>query len=156
MADELSRLSPAPGSQKPRVRIGRGQGSGMGKTATKGQKGQQARAGYKHKLGFEGGQMPLQRRLPKYGFRNPFGTDYECVNVGRLNGLAAGTEVTGASLKAAGIISRIGRDGVKILGSGELSVKLTVRAEKVSAGARAKIEAAGGTVVGGESTESGE
>ena len=150
MANELSNLKPNPGAQKSRTRIGRGQGSGMGKTATKGQKGQQARAGYTHKLGFEGGQMPLQRRLPKFGFRNPFGTDFEIVNVGKLNGLASGTVVDGASLKAAGVISRVGRDGIKVLGGGELTVKLTVRAEKVSASARAKIEQAGGSVEGGE------
>lgn len=150
MANELASLKPNPGAQKPRTRIGRGQGSGMGKTATKGQKGQQARGGYTHKMGFEGGQMPLHRRLPKFGFNNPFGTDYEVVNVGRLSGLAAGTVVDGPSLKAAGIISRVGRDGIKVLGGGEISVKLIVRAAKVSASARAKIEAAGGSVEGGE------
>ncbi len=150
MADELSRLKPVPGSQTSRTRIGRGQGSGLGKTAGKGTKGQQARAGKGKRFGFEGGQMPLQRRLPKVGFRNINATDFEVVNVAKLNSLPAGTAVTGVSLKAAGIISRIGRDGVKLLGNGELSVKLTVQLEKVSASARAKVEAAGGAVEGGE------
>ena len=150
MAHELASLKPNPGAQKPRTRIGRGQGSGMGKTATKGTKGQTARAGFTHKMGFEGGQMPLQRRLPKFGFNNPFGTDFEIVNVGKLNGLPPGTVVDGPSLKAAGVISRIGRDGIKVLGGGDLSVKLTVRAPKVSASARAKIEQAGGSVEGAE------
>lgn len=149
MADELSRLKPVPGSQTSRTRIGRGQGSGLGKTAGKGTKGQQARAGKGKRFGFEGGQMPLQRRLPKVGFRNFNATDFEIVNVGKLNGLAAGTAVTAASLKDAGIIARIGRDGVKLLGNGDLSVKLTVQLEKVSASARAKVEAAGGVVEGG-------
>jgi large subunit ribosomal protein L15 len=138
MADELSRLKPVPGSQTSRTRIGRGQGSGLGKTAGKGKR-----------FGFEGGQMPLQRRLPKVGFRNFNATDFEIVNVGKLNGLPAGTAVTAASLKDAGIIARIGRDGVKLLGNGDLSVKLTVQLEKVSASARAKVEAAGGVVEGG-------
>jgi len=150
MADELSRLKPVPGSQTSRTRIGRGQGSGLGKTAGKGTKGQQARAGKGKRFGFEGGQMPLQRRLPKVGFRNINATDFEIVNVGKLNALPAGTAVTGASLKAAGIIARVGRDGVKLLGNGELTVKLTVQLEKVSASARAKVEAAGGAVEGGE------
>ena len=150
MADELSRLAPAPGSQTRRTRLGRGQGSGLGKTAGKGTKGQQARAGYRHKLGFEGGQMPLQRRLPKFGFTNINAQEFTIVNVGKLNGLPSGSVVDAASLKAAGVISRIGRDGIKVLGVGDLSIKLTVRATKVSASARAKIEAAGGTVESGE------
>jgi large subunit ribosomal protein L15 len=150
MADELSRLKPVPGAQTSRTRIGRGQGSGLGKTAGKGTKGQQARSGKGKRFGFEGGQMPLQRRLPKVGFRNINATDFEVVNVGKLNDLPAGSTVNAASLKAAGIISRIGRDGVKLLGNGELTVKLTVQLERVSAGARAKVEAAGGAVEGGE------
>lgn len=148
MADELSRLQPVPGSQTSRTRVGRGQGSGLGKTAGRGTKGQQARAGYTRRFGFEGGQMPLQRRLPKVGFRNFNELDFEVVNVGRLAGLPAGSVVDADSLKAAGIIARKGRDGVKLLGSGELSVALTVRLAKVSASARAKVEAAGGTVEG--------
>jgi large subunit ribosomal protein L15 len=150
MADELSRLKPVPGAQTSRTRIGRGQGSGLGKTAGKGTKGQQARSGKGKRFGFEGGQMPLQRRLPKVGFRNINATDFEVVNVGKLNDLPVGSTVNAASLKAAGIISRIGRDGVKLLGNGELTVKLTVQLERVSAGARAKVEAAGGAVEGGE------
>lgn len=150
MADELSRLKPVPGSQTGRTRVGRGQGSGLGKTAGRGTKGQQARAGYTRRFGFEGGQMPLQRRLPKVGFRNFNELDFEIVNVGRLNELPAGTVVDADSLKAAGIISRKGRDGVKLLGNGELSVKLTIRLAKVSASAKAKVEAAGGTVEGVE------
>ena len=150
MADELSRLKPVPGSQTSRTRIGRGQGSGLGKTAGKGTKGQQARAGKGKRFGFEGGQMPLQRRLPKVGFRNFNALDLEIVNVTKLNTLPAGSTVTAASLKAAGIISRIGRDGVKLLGNGELTVKLTVQLERVSASARAKVEALGGVVEGGE------
>jgi len=146
MADELSRLKPVEGAQTSRTRIGRGQGSGLGKTAGRGTKGQQARAGYTRRWGFEGGQMPLQRRLPKVGFNNINAKDYEAVNVGKLNGLADGSVVDAAALKAAGVISRVGRDGVKVLGGGDLTVKLTVKAAKVSAGARAKIEAAGGTV----------
>ncbi len=149
MADELSRLKPVPGSQTPRTRIGRGQGSGLGKTAGRGTKGQQARAGYTRRFGFEGGQMPLQRRLPKVGFRNYNKTDFEIVNIEKLGGLAAGSTVDAASLKSAGIISRIGRDGVKLLGDGELTVKLVVRLAKVSSSARAKIEAAGGSVEDG-------
>lgn len=146
MADELSRLKPVPGSQTARTRIGRGQGSGLGKTAGRGTKGQQARAGYTRRFGFEGGQMPLQRRLPKVGFRNYNKTDYEILNVSKLSGLPAGSTVDAGSLKAAGIISRTGRDGVKLLGGGELTVKLVVRLAKVSSSARSKIEAAGGSV----------
>ncbi len=146
MADELSRLKPVPGSQTARTRIGRGQGSGLGKTAGRGTKGQQARAGYTRRFGFEGGQMPLQRRLPKVGFRNYNKTDYEILNVSKLSGLPAGSTVDADSLKAAGIISRKGRDGVKLLGGGELTVKLVVRLAKVSSSARSKIEAAGGSV----------
>lgn len=147
MANELSNLHPVPGSQKARTRIGRGQGSGLGKTAGKGTKGQQARGGYSLNVGFEGGQMPLKRRLPKRGFTNIFAKDYTEVNVGKLSGLAAGSVVDATALKAAGVIARIGRDGVKILGGGELSVSLTVKAAKFSDSARAKIEGAGGQAV---------
>jgi large subunit ribosomal protein L15 len=146
MADELSRLAPVAGSQRARTRIGRGQGSGMGKTATRGQKGQQARAGYTHQRGYKGGQTPLWRSLPKFGFRSPFRKDYTIVNLRSLASLAAGTVVTAELLEERGIIARIGQDGIKVLGQGDLAVQLTVRAAKVSASARAKIEAAGGTV----------
>jgi len=147
MANELANLHPVEGAQKPRTRIGRGQGSGLGKTAGRGTKGQQARAGSGKRLGFEGGQMPLRRRLPKRGFSNAFAKDYVEVNVGALAGLTPGTTVDAAALKAAGIIARVGRDGLKVLGSGEIGVAITVQAAKFSASARAKIEAAGGSAV---------
>ncbi len=148
MANELSNLHPVPGERRPRTRVGRGEGSGKGKTAGKGTKGAQARSGYKSRPGFEGGQMPLHRRLPKKGFTNIFAKDYEELNVGRLGGLEAGTEVTAESLKAAGIVSRIGKDGVKILGRGDLGVALHVRVAKLSKSAAEKITAAGGTIEG--------
>jgi len=147
MANELANLHPVEGAQKPRTRIGRGQGSGLGKTAGRGTKGQQARAGSGKRQGFEGGQMPLRRRLPKRGFNNAFAKDYVEVNVGALAGLTPGTTVDAAALKAAGIIARVGRDGLKVLGSGEIGVAITVQAAKFSASARAKIEAAGGSAV---------
>ena len=148
MAKELSHLKPNPGSTSPRTRLGRGQGSGLGKTAGKGTKGQKARAGASKGKGFEGGQIPLRRRLPKYGFTNIFAKDYTEVNVGALAGLPEGTVVDALCLKGAGIISRIGKDGVKLLGNGEVTVSLVVDLSAVSAGARAKIEAAGGRVAG--------
>jgi large subunit ribosomal protein L15 len=146
MANELSNLKPVPGSQKARTRVGRGQGSGLGKTAGRGTKGQQARGGYSRAAGFEGGQMPLKRRLPKVGFTNIFAKDYTEVNVGQLASFAAGSVVDAKVLHESGVISRIGKDGVKVLGNGELAVALTVKVAKVSAGAAAKIQAAGGTV----------
>ena len=145
MADELSNLHPVPGAQRPRTRVGRGQGSGLGKTAGRGTKGQQARAGYGKTLGFEGGQVPLRRRLPKRGFTNIFAKDYTEINVSQLAAFPAGTEIDAQVLKASGVISRIGRDGVKVLGNGELAVGLTVRVARFTASAKAKIEAAGGT-----------
>ena len=148
MANELTNLAPQAGSTAPRTRLGRGQGSGLGKTAGRGTKGQKARSGASKGKGFEGGQIPLRRRLPKYGFTNIFAKDYTEVNVGDLSALPAGASVDAASLKAAGIISRIGRDGVKLLGNGEVSVALVVDLAAVFAGARAKIEAAGGRFAG--------
>ena len=148
MANELSNLAPSPGSTRSRKRVGRGEGAGQGKTAGKGTKGAQARSGWTYRAQFEGGQMPLARRLPKKGFKNRFAKDFEVVNVGRLSGLEAGSVVTAESLKAAGIISRIGRNGVKVLGVGELGVALHVRVAKLSASAAEKIVAAGGTVEG--------
>lgn len=145
MADELSNLHPVEGAQRPRTRVGRGQGSGLGKTAGRGTKGQQARAGYGKTLGFEGGQVPLRRRLPKRGFTNIFAKDYTEVNVGQLSSFPAGTEVDAKVLKDSGVISRIGRDGVKVLGNGEISSAITVHAARFTTAARAKIEAAGGT-----------
>lgn len=146
MAGELTNLKPAPGSTRPRRRIGRGQGSGMGKTSTRGQKGQGSRTGVTITMGFEGGQMPLKRRLPKYGFTSPFPKDYTVINVGRLASLPAGSVVDLATLEDSGVVSRSGKDGLKVLGDGEISVALTVKAAKVSASAKAKIEAAGGSV----------
>lgn len=146
MANELSSLHPQPGSVRKRVRLGRGQGSGLGKTSGKGTKGQKARAGYSLPPGFEGGQVPLRRRLPKFGFTNIFAKDFETINVGQLAHLDAGTVVDSAFLKSSGLVSRVGKDGVKILGGGDVSVALTVKVEAISASARQKIASAGGTV----------
>jgi large subunit ribosomal protein L15 len=146
MANELSNLHPVPGEKKTRMRVGRGEGSGKGKTSGKGTKGAQARAGYRLKRGFEGGQMPLHRRLPKKGFNNIFAKDFEAVNIARLAGFAAGATVTEQDLLAAGVVSRIGKDGVKILGRGEIGVALHVRVSSLSKSAAEKIVAAGGTV----------
>lgn len=141
----LSNLSPHPGSRKPRKRVGRGPGSGHGKTSGRGHKGFKARSGSGIKPGFEGGQMPLQRRLPKRGFRNPFRKQYAVVNVKELNSFAAGAVVDRAALEAAGLIGA--KDElIKILANGELTVALTVNVDKVSDAARTKIEAAGGSV----------
>ena len=148
MANELSNLKPSPGSTKTRTRVGRGEGPGKGKTAGRGTKGAQSRSGYSRRAGFEGGQMPIQRRLPKKGFTNIFAKDYEVLNLDRLASLEAGSVVDAGSLKLAGIISRIGKDGVKILGRGELGVALHVRVSKLSKTAAEKIVAAGGTVEG--------
>jgi large subunit ribosomal protein L15 len=148
MANELSNLHPVPGEKRSRMRVGRGEGSGKGKTSGKGTKGAQARAGYKAKKGFEGGQMPLHRRLPKKGFTNIFAKDFEVTNVARLAGLAAGSVVTEQALVDAGIIRKVGKDGVKILGRGDLGVALHVRVSKLSRSASEKIVAAGGTVEG--------
>jgi len=146
-AGELAphRLAPAAGATKRRKRVGRGVGSGHGKTSCRGGKGQTARSGGSIRPGFEGGQMPLQRRLPKRGFHNPFRTAYEVVNVGQLEAFAAGSEVDPAALRAQRLVRR-GAAPVKVLADGELTRGLTVRAHAVSAAARRKIEAAGGTV----------
>ena len=140
---KLHDLTAAPGSVQERKRIGRGQGSGQGKTAGKGHKGQKARAGHGMRPGFEGGQMPLARRLPKRGFNNIFGTTYAPVNVSALEKFEDGAEVTAESLREAGIVKNA-LDGVKILGNGTLTKKLTVKAAAFSASAKEKIEAAGG------------
>lgn len=140
---ELSNLRPAEGSKhSDNFRRGRGHGSGNGKTAGKGHKGQLARSGHK-KPGFEGGQMPLYRRLPKRGFTNIWGTEYTIVNVDDLNKFEAGTVVNQALLEEAGVVKQV-KDGIKILGEGELKVALTVQADKFSKTAAEKIEAAGG------------
>ena len=135
---------PAAGSAVKPFRKGRGAGSGNGKTAGKGHKGQNARSGGGVKPGFEGGQLPLYRRLPKRGFHNKFATIYTEVNVEKLNGFEDGAVVDMAALMAAGIV-RKANDGLKILGRGEITKKLTVRANVFSASAKEKIEAVGGT-----------
>lgn len=140
---KLHELSPAPGSVHESKRIGRGHGSGQGKTAGKGHKGQKARAGRGIRPGFEGGQMPLQRRIPKRGFNNIFATNYAVINVAALNRFEAGAVVDLDALKAAGIVKKA-YDGVKILGNGKLEKSLTVKVAAYSASAKEKIEAAGG------------
>lgn len=140
---KLHELKPAAGARKTRRRVGRGPGSGRGKTAGRGEKGQRSRSGYSSQRGFEGGQMPLHRRLPKRGFVNIFRKEYRTVNVERLNGLEAGTTVTPEILQSAGLVKK-GRDDVKILGHGDLNVALTVQAHKFSKIAVQKINAAGG------------
>jgi large subunit ribosomal protein L15 len=141
---ELHNLSPKPGSRKDRKRVGRGPGSGNGKTAGRGHKGQLSRSGHTHRRNFEGGQMPLVRRLPKRGFTNIFRKELVIVNVSQLERFPAGSEITPDVLLAEGVVSQI-RDGVKILGDGKLSRKLTVRAHKFSKKAQELIEAAGGS-----------
>ena len=141
---KLHELSPAAGSAVKPFRKGRGAGSGNGKTAGKGHKGQNARSGGGVKPGFEGGQLPLYRRLPKRGFKNHFATVYTVVNVETLNNFEDGAVVDMAALMAAGIV-RKANDGLKILGRGEITKKLTVRANVFSASAKEKIEAVGGT-----------
>lgn len=142
----LSNLHPAAGSKhSDSFRVGRGHGSGNGKTAGRGQKGQKSRSGGKVRVGFEGGQMPLYRRLPKRGFKNRNTKEIVGINVEALNRFEDGAEVTIAALVESGLVSNP-KDGVKILGNGELTKKLTVKVTAVSEGAKAKIEAAGGTV----------
>lgn len=140
---KIHELSPAEGSNKDVKRIGRGHGSGNGKTAGKGHKGAKARSGKNKRAGFEGGQMPLQRRIPKRGFNNIFATRYAIVNVSDLNVFDDGAVVDTAALKSKGLVKKQ-YDGVKILGNGELTKNLTVKAAAFSAGAKSKIEAAGG------------
>ena len=140
---KLQDLQPSVGATRPAYRKGRGAGSGNGKTAGRGHKGQWARSGGGVRPGFEGGQMPLARRLPKRGFNNIFGTTYAPVNVEVLNRFEDGTEVTVELLLETGVISKA-LDGVKILGNGELTKKLTVKAAAFSASAKEKIEKAGG------------
>ncbi len=140
---KLHELQPAAGSTTAPKRLGRGVGSGLGKTSGKGHKGAKARSGGGKRPGFEGGQMPLYRRVPKRGFHNPFRIEYATVNVGRLEIFENGTVVTAELLKEAGLISKV-MDGVKILGNGELTKKLTVEAVKFTDSAKEKIEALGG------------
>ena len=140
---KLNQLTATPGATKERKRIGRGYGAGTGKTAGKGHKGQKARAGHGQRPGFEGGQMPMQRRLPKWGFNNIFAKEIVSINVGSLNKFEDGASVDAAALVEAGIIKKT-CDGVKILSNGELKKKLTVKANAFSQAAKEKIEAAGG------------
>jgi large subunit ribosomal protein L15 len=141
----LHELRPAEGAKKSPKRIGRGTGSGWGKSAGKGQKGQNSRSGGGVRPGFEGGQMPLYRRLPKRGFTNIFAKEYTCINIDRLNIFEDGTEVTPELLLQTGMVKKV-NDGIKILGNGNMEKKLTVKANKISKAAAEKIEAAGGKV----------
>ena len=145
---KLDNLKPAKGATHNSKRVGRGQGSGKGGTATRGTKGAQARAGYEHKVGFEGGQMPIQRRLPKFGFKNPTRVAFKAVNVATLQALSEklGTkEFDVDALIAAGIASK--GELVKVLGNGELTAALEVKVNAFSASAKSKIEAAGGKAI---------
>ena len=140
---KLHELTPAEGSARDSFRKGRGPGSGNGKTAGKGHKGQNARSGGGVRPGFEGGQLPLYRKLPKRGFNNKFSKKYAVINVGSLNGFEAGSIIDAEALLQAGVIDAV-YDGVKVLGGGELTVALTVKAAVFSATAKEKIEAVGG------------
>jgi large subunit ribosomal protein L15 len=142
---KLEELKSPPGANKRVKRVGRGTGSGHGKTSTRGHKGQKARSGGGVRPGFEGGQMPLQRRLPKRGFTNIFKKEYAIVNVRELNSFEDGSEINPEVLLNLGLINST-KDGVKILGDGELEKKLTVRAHKISRQAEEKITARGGRV----------
>ncbi len=145
---ELHNLQPAPGSNKKNKRIGRGPGSGFGGTATRGHKGAKSRSGYKHKVGFEGGQMPLQRRVPKFGFKNINRVEYKAINLDALEALAAAsnlTKVTVDDLRQAGLVSK--KALVKVLGNGSLSHALEVEAQAFSKSAEEAIKAAGGSVI---------
>ena len=146
---KLENLTPAKGSVKnAKKRLGRGQGSGKGGTATRGTKGAQARAGYEHKVGFEGGQMPIQRRLPKFGFKNPTRVEFKAVNVATLQALSEKLAVKAIdvdTLIAAGIASK--GELVKVLGNGEITAAIEVKANAFSASATKKIEAAGGKAI---------
>jgi len=140
----LSNLKPARGSVRERKRVGRGPGSGLGKTAGRGEKGQKSRSGFSQKPGFEGGQMPLHRRLPKRGFHNRFRKEFVEINLGKLEVFEAGTIVTPEVLLKRGLIKKV-RDGVKVLAKGSLTKQLTVRAHKFSARAQQAINGLGGT-----------
>ena len=142
---KLHELAPAPGSKKTRTRVGRGLGSGLGKTSGKGHKGQKARAGGGVRPGFEGGQKPLYLRLPKRGFHNKFGKDYVEINVGDLERFEAGAEIDLVTLIEVGMVKKV-RDGLRILGNGEISKALTIKANGFSKSATEKIQAAGGKV----------
>ena len=142
---KLENMKPAKGATHNSKRVGRGQGSGKGGTATRGTKGAQARAGYEHKIGFEGGQMPIQRRLPKFGFKNPTRVEYKAINVADIEALAAAAglqELGIAEIVSSGLAGK--NDLVKVLGNGEIKTAVTVTAHAFSKSAIAKIEAAGG------------
>ena len=141
---KLQELRPAEGAVRSKKRLGRGTATGQGKTAGRGQKGQKSRSGGGVRVGFEGGQMPLARRLPKRGFKNPFRKEYTEVNVELLNRFENGTEITAEVLKSTGAISKIAKDGIKVLGNGNLEKAVTVKAAKFTASAQEKIEKAGG------------
>lgn len=144
---DLHNLKPAEGAVKKTKRIGRGEGSGHGKTATRGGKGQTARTGYQQKKGFEGGQMPIQRRMPKRGFKNPFRTEYKVFNLGNIDELVEKYELTEFSVEELyinGLISRT--DKVKVLGNGELKAKVPFRINAISASAKSAIEGLGSSV----------
>jgi large subunit ribosomal protein L15 len=143
---KLNSLKPPAGSRKKRKRVGRGDGSGHGGTSCKGAKGQNARSGGGVSPGFEGGQMPLARRLPKRGFRNVFRKEIIAINIEQLKGFPAGSVIDEDSLIQAGFVKRKG-DGIKILGKGDLDYPLSLRVNMVSRGARSKIEAAGGSII---------
>ena len=148
----LNNLRPPKGAKHPRKRVGRGPGSGHGKTASRGSKGAKSRSGFRFKRGFEGGQMPLHRRVPKRGFRNLFRVEYAVVNLDTLGEVfEAGSEVTPELLRERGLVRKVGAL-VKVLGRGEIGKKLTVRAHKFSGSAAEKIAAAGGSaeVIGGK------
>jgi large subunit ribosomal protein L15 len=140
----LANLQPPTGSRKRKVRVGRGMGSKLGKTAGAGNKGQKSRRGYSRRRGFEGGQMPLHRRVPKRGFHNPFGVSYSVVNLAELNVFTAGETITPELLRAHGFVRRAS-DPIKVLGDGELTTKLAIHAHAFSASAKEKIAKAGGT-----------
>ena len=141
---KLHELKPAKGAVRSTKRLGRGTATGQGKTSGRGQKGQWSRSGGGVRVGFEGGQMPLSRRLPKRGFTNIFAKEYTEVNVKDINRFENGTEITAELLKSTKVISKIAKDGIKILGEGELEKALTVKAAKFTASAQEKIEKAGG------------
>jgi large subunit ribosomal protein L15 len=151
---ELHNLTPAKGATHKKKRVGRGPGSGHGKTACRGNKGQRSRSGHSMQPGFEGGQMPLHRRLPKRGFTNIFRREYAVINLDQLNIFKAGTTVTPEELVRRGLVKR-SVNGIKILAEGELKIALIVRAHKFSSNAAKKIQSAGGTVevIGGSGSE---
>ena len=144
---KLNELSPAPGSRKKRKRVGRGVGSGFGKTAGRGTKGLKSRSGGSVRAGYEGGQMPIQRRLPKGGFTNVFRKKFVAVNVRDLSHFESGSVVDEAALVRQGLVKGK-RDGIKLLGHGEIGIPLTVKVDRVSKSAREKIESAGGKIEG--------